>query len=892
MHLTAPPTPTNRAPERIALALACFLIGSPVSSFAAAAPRISKLIVQPSAIELRGADDEHGVLVTAFTPSGESLDVTKQASFTSKQPRIVAVSDAGICRAQSDGRAEVWVTFGGKAARITVTISNAPVHSTPSFRQDVLPVLTRAGCNAGACHGKLAGQNNFKLSLRAFAPEWDIDWLSKEVHSRRINYAFPEESLIIQKPLGRVPHEGGVRFGEGSRYHRTLIDWILARAPGPNTNEAEVVRIEVLPGDRTLKPGQRQQLLVRAYYSDGRVRDVTWLTQFFSNDETTLAVTPDGVVKALRYGEAPVRAHFQGQVEIVMFTMPYTNTVSAVAFAARNNIIDEHVMAKLKALRVPPSPLSDDNTFVRRAFLDAVGALPTPEEVRAFVADRGSDKRARLIDALLQRPEYVDYWTLQFADLFQNRKERDHDVRGTKGVRSFQAWLREQIAANRPWNRLARDLITATGDCVEHPEVGYYVTLVGEKNAAESEIADGVAQTFLGSRIGCAKCHNHPLERFTQDDYYHFAAFFSRISLRRVDPMNGVSALLAETKEEFEQQKKISEIEKAIAGIEPTLVKLDGEALAAAAKDETEQKKKLAEANKRLVQIRNEKKPGAFQPRTKKMMAPQPLDRSPIETRPGDDLRQQLATWITDPSNKNFSGAMVNRLWQHFMGVGLVEPVDDLRASNPPTNPELWAALNREFVSHGYDLKHVMRLILNSRAYQLGSDTLAGNQMDRKFFSHYYARRLPAEVMLDAVSGATEVPDEFKAYPVGTRAVQLPEPGVSSYFLTLFGRSDRVTACACERNGEVTLPQLLHLENGDDMAKKIRAGEGRLAALLQANDEKKLVEELFLATVARVPRADELTAIQQSLAGGDPHEEVYRDLFWALLNSKEFAFNH
>ena len=281
-----------------------------------------------------------------------------------------------------------------------------------------------------------------------------------------------------------------------------------------------------------------------------------------------------------------------------------------------------------------------------------------------------------------------------------------------------------------------------------------------------------------------------------------------------------------------------------------------------------------------------------MQPRTKKMMAPQPLDRAPIESKPGDDPRAQLARWITDPGNKNFSGAMVNRLWKHFMGVGLVEPVDDLRASNPPTNPELWSTLNTEFVAHGYDLKHVMRMILNSRAYQLSSDTLPGNQADRKFFSHYNARRLPAEVMLDAVSAATDVPDEFKGYPLGTRAVQLPEPGVGSYFLTLFGRSDRVTACACERMGEVTLPQLLHLQNGDDVPKKIRSTEGRLAALLKEGNDDKVIGELFLATVTRAPRAEELKAIRESLAAGEAREEVYRDLFWALLNSKDFAFNH
>jgi hypothetical protein len=551
---------------RTAAMLAVFLAGSLIPALWAAPPKISKLLVQPASIELRGADDEHGIIVTAITASGDSLDVTKQARFTSPQAKIVTVSETGGCRAQSDGHAEVLVSFGGKTERVTISVTNSSLRSAPSFRQDVLPVLTRAGCNAGACHGKLAGQNTFKLSLRAFAPEWDIDWLSKEVHSRRIDYAFPEESLLVQKPLGRVPHEGGVRFGEGSRYHRTLVDWILARAPGPNTNETDAARIEVLPGQRTMRPGDRQQLLVRACYADGRVRDVTWLTQFFSNDETTLAVTPDGLVKALRFGQAPVRAHFQGQVEVVMFTMPYTNKVSTGAFAAKNNVIDEQVMAKLKALRVPPSAPCDDNTFVRRASLDIIGTLPSPDEVRAFIADKRRDKRARLIEDLLQRPEYVDYWTLQFADLLQNRKERDHDVRGTKGVRSFQAWLRTQVAANRPWNELARELITASGDSVAHPEIGYYVTLVGEKKAEESEITDGVAQAFLGSRIGCAKCHNHPLEKFTQDDYYHFAAFFSRVSLKRVEPMNGASALLAESKEETEQKKKIAEIEKGARG--------------------------------------------------------------------------------------------------------------------------------------------------------------------------------------------------------------------------------------------------------------------------------------------------------------------------------------
>jgi hypothetical protein len=862
-----------------------------LSAAVQAAPRVSRVIVQPAAVELRGAGDEHGLVVTAVRSDDSVFDVTGRAKFISKEPRVLTVTSNGICRPVADGQAEVLVSFEGRTERVRVTVTDSNRRESPSFRQDVLPVLTKVGCNAGACHGKLAGQNGFKLSLRGYAPEWDIDWLTKELWGRRVNVAFPDDSLIVQKALARVPHEGGRRFEEGSRYHQMLLDWIGARAPGPVTNEAGVVRLEVLPGSRVMQPGESQQLLVRGHYRDGRVRDVTWLAQFFSNDEATLGVSERGVVKALRSGEAPVRVHFQGQVEVVLFTMPHTNKVSAKLFAKKNNAVDAAVMAKLRALRIPPSELCDDATFVRRAFLDVTGTLPTAEEARAFVSDRRADKRAQLVDDLLARPEYADYWTLQFADLLQNRKERDHDVRGTKGVRAFHAWLRAQIAANRPWDELARDVLTASGDCVTRPEVGYYVTLVGEKRPEDSEVTDGVAQAFLGNRIGCAKCHNHPLEKFTQDDYYHFAAFFSRVSLKRVEPVNGATTLVAQSKDEMDQEKRIGEMERTLHEQEAALEKVDGEDRTKAEKKAAELRKKIEDATKQLAEMRVKKKPGVLQPRTKQMMAPQPLDRSPVVLQPGEDPRASLVKWITDPANGNFSGAMVNRLWKHFMSVGLVEPVDDLRASNPPTNPELWHVLNREFVTSGYDLKHVVRLILNSRTYQLRAETLPGNQTDRKFYSHYYARRLPAEVLLDAISAATDVPDEFKGYPGGTRAVQLPEPGVASYFLTLFGRPDRVTACACERLGEVTLPQLLNLQNGDEIPKKIRSAEGRLMRLLKNANDSEVLDELFWTTMSRPPRAGELKAARAALATGDPREEVYRDLLWALLNSKEFTFN-
>jgi len=873
--------------------LMCLVAGLGLADALAAQDfQTARLVAQPPVVALSGAAAEHGLIITALDKSGRTLDVTGRARYASSQPDRIAVSTNGAVRAMAGGVAEILVEFGGKSVKVPATARDTQARSGVSFRQDIEPVITRAGCNMGACHGKLAGQNGFKLSLRGYAPELDHAWLTTDVSGRRLNPAFPEESLLLLKALGKVPHEGRQRFEEGSRYHRTLAEWIAQRAPGPDTNETDAVKLEILPGNRTMRVGETQHLLARAHYADGRVRDVTWLAQFFSNDQNTAGVTPDGLIKALRHGETAIRAHFQGQVEVITVTIPYENKVAPGDFAKSTSPVDAAVFLKLQALNLPPSAACDDATFLRRVTLDLTGTLPTAEQARAFPADSAKDKRAKLIEQLLASPEFVDYWTLQLADLFQNRKERDHDVRGAKGVRAFHAWLRGEVTANRPWNELARAVLTARGSEAEHPEIGYFIYNVGEKrNIEESETPDAVAQAFLGTRIGCARCHNHPLEKYTQDDFYHFAAFFSKVQMKRTDSEKGVTVLNISTNEEDEQRKRLVEAEKGFTEATNAMLKAEGPEMDKAMKRMAEQQKKLEEARLQLQKV-SLKMPTVTQPRTKKPMAPQPLDRQAFAFEPGSDPRAQLAAWITDPKNALFSGAMVNRLWKHFLGVGLVEPVDDLRASNPPSNPELWKQLNAEFVQSGYDLRQVMRLILNSRTYQLSSSTRPGNETDKKFYSHYYARRLPAEVMLDAIARATGVPDDYKGYPTGTRAVQLPEPGVSSYFLTLFGRSDRVTACACERNGEVTLPQLLHLQNGDATVKKVRADNSALKALLKEQpDDVKVIEELFLTTMNRRPSADELASVQKAL-GAEDREESFRDLFWALLNSKEFAFNH
>ncbi len=896
-------TPDRRIRSRVPVAgwsvgaLLGLLLGlTPLAPAASAVPTGSTpkapLHLFPSAINLHGTTDRHGVLVQDI----DGTDRSRVARFWSANPGVFSVDTNGVCIPVGNGTAEVWASYQGQTNHLPVTVAHAGEPSVPSFRRDIEPILTRQGCNMGACHGKLAGQNGFRLSLRSYAPEMDYRWLTAEVAGRRVNPAFPSESLLIQKAEGTVPHEGGVRFAKGSRYHQVFQDWVTARAPyvpaGMTLDqEPTVAKLEILPGDRIVRPGDTQQLLVQATWSDGRTQDVTWLAQFFSNNEPTVAVTPDGLARVQRSGETSIRAHFLGQVAVIRFTVPYPQPVEDWRLARRQNAVDDAVFTKLAALHLPPSPRTDDLTFLRRVMLDTLGTLPTPAEVQAFLVDSRPDKRDRFIDGLFQRPEFVDYWTLQLADLLQNRKERDHDVRGNKNVRAFHRWLRHEVAINRPWNELVRNLLTAQGDAVNHPEVGYYTYLIGEKPATESDVTDAVAQAFLGTRIGCARCHNHPLERYTQDDFYHFAAFFQRVSMDRKDANDGVTRLLIQSRDERDRTQRLDEARNRFNEAQVKLLQAESTNTDTARKTFADRQRELGERKRELSEAQS-RPPVAHQPRTHQDVTARALDRNEMNWQPGEDPRARLTTWMTATNNPNFSAAIVNRLWKHFLGVGLVEPVDDLRASNPPSNPQLLDLLTHELIAGGYDLRRVMQFILKSRTYQLSSRTLPGNETETRFYSHYYARRLPAEVMADAVSAATGVADKFDGFPVGLKAIQLPEPTVSSYFLTLFGRSERVTACACERNGEVTLPQLLNLQNGDELQLKIDSAEGRLKTLLAREQPvAESVKALYLATLNRPPTAAETRQCLQLLGTTKP-EQALPDLFWALLNSKEFAFNH
>lgn len=757
----------------------------------------------------------------------------------------------------------------------------------PSFTNDVEPVLTRYGCNSGGCHGKLAGQNGFRLSLRGYAPEADHAALASDEYGRRIGGLDPAESLLVLKATGGLAHGGGKLFERDSAAAATLRDWIAGGAPGPIADERRVVDVRVAPGEIVLAPGETRPLAVTAIWSDGTEKDVTALARFHSNDAAYATVSADGAVRGERHGEVAVVVSYAGLVDTVLISSPFPQEVVPERFAARRNLVDEHVMEKLRGLHIPPADDCDDATFLRRLMLDLLGTLPDPEEVRDFLADTSPDKRARIVDRLFDRPEFADFWTLWLSDLLQNRKERDHDVRGVKGVRSFHAWLRAQVAANRPWNDLVRDVLTARGGT---PAVGWWIVTVGEKQAVESEAADSAAQAFLGTRIGCARCHNHPLEKYTQDDYYHFTAFFARVALDRRPPAEGATLLLVGSR----QQR---DLERQKAGVEAELAKLvspsDGQG-GAGDPGQIEGKRKQLEQLIGEIEKARLAPVTATQPRTGRQLSPRGLDRRAVELAAGTDPRERLAEWIVSPDNPTFAAAIVNRLWKHFFAVGLVEPVDDLRATNPPSNAPLLEALAEELVRSGHDLRHVIRLLVTSRSYQLASDTTPGNASDARFHSHYYPRRLPAEVLADAIAKATAVPDSFAGVPEGTRAIQLPGPQADSYFLATFGRSDRVTACACERSGDVTLPQLLHLQNSEGILGKIRSDSGTLARLLGADAtgaDPSLVEGLFLATLSRLPDVGERAAIDAALSGGD-RGDAAADLFWALLNSKEFTFNH
>ncbi len=827
----------ERVPTMRHILPACLLALIPAGSGFAA-----DLRVYPADVALTGPRAGQQLLVVDEADGRAVSDRTAAAQFRSSDPHVAIVDEAGTVHPVGDGEAVVTASVDGRTAAAKVRVSGAKEATPPSFRNDVIPTLTRLGCNSGACHGALAGKGGFKLSLRGYDPDTDHYVLTRQAHARRVDVQRPEESLFLLKPTRTLPHGGGIRFDADSDHYRLLRAWIAAGAPGPKDADPRLDRIEVFPRAALLKPKDTLRVVVRAVYSDGSAADVTRWARFSSSEESVAAVDEDGKVTVAGAGEAGIAVIFGTRVATITVTSPFPNNVSEEAFAGARtaNFIDELVLKKLRLLRLEPSPECTDAEFVRRAYLDACGVLPPPEEATAFLADKSPGKRAKLIDRLLDRPEYVDYWAHKWSDLLLVSSRK---LPGP-AMWAFYRAARRSVADNEPWDRFARGILTASGSTLANGGGNYYVL-----HKDVTDLVESTSVTFLGMSITCARCHNHPLEKWTQDQYWAQANLFARVGLKD--------------------------------GPRP------GEVI-----------------------VHSLPAGDALHPRLGVPMPPTPLDGKPLPPDSPTDRRQYYADWLTAPDNPYFARALVNRVWRNFLGRGLVEAEDDLRATNPPSNPELLDALAADFVKHRYDVKHLCRTILNSATYQRSSKPLPANAADDRFYSRYLVRRLPAEVILDAYSDVTGVPTAFTQvslgptggvsganYPAGTRAIQLPDSLLVSRFLDAFGRAERQQTCSCEQTRDASVGQALHLNNGQTLNDKLRDPESVLSKWLAENaTDAEVVDRLFRLALTRPPTAAEkkrfLAAIAE--AKGDPkaRREAVEDVFWAVLTGKEFLFNH
>ncbi|HEU0141106.1 MAG TPA: DUF1549 domain-containing protein [Bryobacteraceae bacterium] len=799
-----------------------------------AAPAPSSLSLLPASVNLSGPEARQQLLAEA-TVDGYNEDWTTIAVWKSSNPRVAAVDGAGIVRPVADGEATITAAAKGMTASAKVTVKGAAAPFTWSFRNHVIPVFTKAGCNQGACHGALAGKNGFKLTLRGYDPEVDYNTLTRESVGRRISLAEPGRSLMLLKPTFALPHGGGKRFGIDSLEYRILSEWIAAGTPPPAPKDPEVMSLEVFPKNAKLKPDAQQQLVVLARYSDNHVEDVTRWVKYSSNNEGVATVDDSGRVKMTGRGEAAVTLWYLSRVLYSRVVTPYDHQVPPEVYtqAPVENYIDGFVNAKLKSLNLAPSKQASDSTFIRRAFLDAAGILPNSEEVETFLKDSSPDKHRRLIDNLVEREEFVDYWAYKWSDLFlvSSRKL------GSGSMWAFYKWIRESVKNNTPWDQMAREIFTGSGSNRRNGALNYFVL-----HKDPIDLAENTTQAFLGQRLTCARCHNHPLEKWTQKQYYQFANLFSRVGIKN--------------------------------GGEPGEVVVYGKA--------------SGDIN---------------HPRLLRPLAPAPLDGEPVALDSAEDRRVAFAEWLTSPENPYFARSIVNRVWGALMGRGLVDPVDDVRATNPASNEELFTALTKDFVTSGFDVKKLIRTIMSSAAYQRSSDSNETNQHDNIYYSKYILKRLPAEVIADAMSQVTGVPANYAGYPAGTRAMQLPDTRIASRFLTVFGRPERVICDASERSSDPSIAQALHVINGDSLNRKLSAPDGNISLFLKLGlSDARILEYLYLSAFSRYPTEAELETLGSALAKarlttGTPEairearRQALEDMTWALLTSKEFVFN-
>jgi hypothetical protein len=780
------------------------------------------LRVYPSEISLTTARDSQSITVQAEYANGITREVTDKVEWKLDREDI-ATRDGHRLLPRADGAAKLTVTFASQSVEVPITVAQAAVDPPISFKLDVMPVFMKAGCNAGSCHGAARGKDGFRLSLFGFDPDGDYYRLTREQPERRLDLSIPSECLLIEKATGQVPHSGGSPTKKGDPYHATLLRWLESGAPADGGEVPTIETVELYPPSALLDgAGETQQLTVRAKYSDGTDRDVTNLAVFLSSNDNSATVASDGKVTAANRGEAFIMARYEKHtVGVPFITLPKGLEFQWQEVPA-NNYIDELVYDKLKRLRIQPSDLCSDTEFIRRVSLDICGWLPTAEETEQFVADADPAKREKLVDKLLERKEFVELWVMKWSELLQIRSTQYVSYKATL---LYYTWLQEQIAGNVPINEMVQKLLSAQGGTFSSPATNYF-----QAEQDRLKTAENVAQVFMGMRIQCAQCHNHPFDRWTMDDYYSFAAFFAQIGRKAG----------ADPRETIVFNSGGGEVNHLVGG---------------------------------------------------RAMPPKFLGGA-VPDVAGRDRRAVLAEWLASSENPFFAKNLANIVWAHFFGRGIVHEVDDVRVSNPPVNGPLLEALGQKFTEYKYDFKRMVRDICTSRTYQMSTRMNETNAEDERNFSHAALRRIRAEILLDIVSQVTETKDKFAGLPLGARAVQIADGNTATYFLTTFGRATRETVCSCEVKMEPNLGQALHLMNGESVHEKVKQG-GVVAKLLEAGKTpQQVADELYLRCLSRKPTEQESAAINEQLAAAGDAKAALEDVFWALLNSREFLFNH
>ena len=815
---------TARASESNSAKAASKKSAAQVKKVKAAVPPPASLSLEPSKFELRGSRASLQLVATGKYDANRVRDLTADVKYTSSDPKVARV-DGSVVVPIADGKATITAALGDRQAAATIVVSGMENPVYVSFKNETLPALTKAGCNMGACHGSPSGKAGFRLSLRGFDPPLDVLTLRTEYFNRRTNIMDPAQSLILKKPLMEVAHGGGRRLHKGDASYRVLFDWISEGLRLDPADAPDLVKIEVLPSQRVFHDmGTRQQLRVNGVFSDGAVRDLTPLTVFSSSNEAVATVSPTGLVEKTGRGETAILARLLDKMSTGYIT--FLDDVKGFAWTnpPANNFVDTLVFEKLKQLQILPSGVCSDEEFVRRAYLDATGRLPHPDEALAFLNAKNPDKRARLVDELVDSPDTAEFWTLKWCDILRANSKKLEPA----GVHKFRRWVYECVLADKPLDQFARELLTARGSVFENPAANYWRASRDPQDATET-----TAQLFLGIRIQCAKCHNHPFERWSQDNYYGIAAAFTRVGRKPGGNATDEEVVFTQTSGEIQQ------------------------------------------------------------PRTGQTMKVHLLLKGDVNVPDDVDRREVFAKWLTDPSNPFFAKTCVNRIWGHLMGRGIVEPVDDFRDSNPPSNAKLLDELSRQFIQHGYSAKWVMRTIMQSRVYQLSSRKNDFNKDDEIYASHANTRMLTAEQLLDAICAVTGVSEPFAGLPRGTRAVDLPDPPTDNYFLKIFGQPQREMACQCERSTESNLSQALQMINGPVVHNKLRDDTGRVPQMLKAGKtDDAIINSLYLTALSRPPAAEEIAASKAHIARSSDRRQALEDIGWAILNCKEFLFQH